>query len=328
MALDGSVAVLSRSFSKNSILRAELQAAHPNVVFNDAGLSLKDEALVAFAQGHAGLIVALEKVDAALLEQLPDLKVIGKYGVGLDNVDLAACQRLGIKVGWTGGVNRRSVAELALSLMIACLRSIVFSDREIRDGRFSQIPGRQLSGRTVGLVGCGHVGQELTRLLQPFGCRILAHDIRDFPEFYAQTGVEPVSFETLVAEAEIVSLHVPLTAATRHLFDAAVLGRMRKGSVLVNTARGGLVDEEALKAALPTGPIAAAAFDVFSPEPPVDVGLLHLPNFISTGHIGGSTEEAVLAMGRAAIRGLFEPVDALSHVPDYLRETSQPDRNA
>jgi phosphoglycerate dehydrogenase-like enzyme len=322
MAIEGSVAVLSRSFSKNPVLRAEMEAAHAHVVFNDAGLSLKDEALVAFASGHAGLIVALEKMDASVLEQLPDLKAIGKYGVGIDNVDLTACQRLGIKVGWTGGVNKRSVAELALSLMIACLRSVVRSDREIRDGRFSQIPGRQLSGRTVGLVGCGHVGQELVRLLAPFGCRVLVHDIRDLSDFYAETGAAPVSFETLIAESEIVSLHVPLTAKTRHLFDAQTLSRMRPGAVLVNTARGGLADEAAVRDALASGHLGAAAFDVFSPEPPVDLSLMAMPTFISTGHIGGSTEEAVVAMGRAAIRGLLNPVDALDHVPDYLRAGS------
>ena len=171
------VAVLSRSFSAHPQLRSELLARCPDATFNDSGRTLAGDELVGFIDGHDAAVVALERLDAALLARLPGLRIIGKYGVGLDNVDLAACQRLDIRVGWTGGVNRRSVSELTLAFMIDALRHVVRSNREILGGQFRQIQGRQLSGRTVGVVGCGHVGKDVVRMLAPFGCRVLVNDL-------------------------------------------------------------------------------------------------------------------------------------------------------
>jgi D-3-phosphoglycerate dehydrogenase len=313
------VAVLSRSFSEHETLRGELLARFPGTQFNETGRTLAGDELVEFLQGRDAIVVALEKIDAALLARLPDLRIISKYGVGLDNVDLEACAKVGVRVGWTGGVNRQSVAELTVAFAIDGLRHVMQSHTEIQTGTFRQIRGRNLQGNTVGLIGCGHVGQRVARLFQAFGCTVLAHDIRSFPEFYKETGVEPVSFDDLLARADIVSLHVPLTPATRNMIGEAALARMKHDAVLINTARGGLVDEEALKAALKAKKLYGAAFDVFSPEPPQDTELLALPNFIATGHIGGSTAQSVLAMGRAAIDGLESAIDALDHIPDYLR---------
>lgn len=313
------VAVLSRSFSRHPILRAELQERFPEATFNDTGRTLAGEELLAFLAGHDGAIVALEKMDAATLEAAKDLKIIGKYGVGLNNVDLHAAAARGILLGWTGGVNRRSVAELAIAFMIAGLRGVSVSQAEIRAGTWRQYPGRQVSDVTVGLLGCGHVGQELAKLLRAFGTRVIAHDLRDFPDFYARNEVTPVSLDELVATSDVLSLHVPLTERTAGILDAGRLAAMKKGAVLVNTARGGLVDEAALERLLVEGHLRAACFDVFEVEPPTCESLLALPNFLATAHIGGSAEEAVLAMGRAAIEGLSSPVDPLSHIPDWDR---------
>jgi phosphoglycerate dehydrogenase-like enzyme len=314
-----SVAVLSRSFSAHDKLVAELNRRYSDVTLNDTGRTLAGDELVAFLQNKSHVVVALEKITDEILAQLPDLQVIGKYGVGLNNVDLHACEKRGVKVGWSGGVNRRSVAELVIALSIASLRHVVMSHMEIVGSGFRQIKGRQLEGRKVGLLGCGHVGQEVARLMIALGCEVHAHDIRDLSAFYAETGVKSVSLDDLVATSEILSLHVPLTPATSMVINADRLARMRSDAVLINTARGGLVDEAALKAALRDGKIASAAFDVFEPEPPVDMDLLRLPNFIATGHIGGSAEEAIFKMGMAAIDGLESAQPALSHVPDYLR---------
>ncbi|BAE48940.1 phosphoglycerate dehydrogenase [Paramagnetospirillum magneticum] len=307
------VAVASRSFSKHPVLRAELQARYANVTFNDAGLSLSGDDLVAFLLGHDKAVTALEKLDEAVLSRLPDLKVVGKYGVGLDMIDLAAMSRLGKRLGWTGGVNRRSVSELVIAFAIALLRHIPQGNALIRDGGWRQLMGRQLSERTVGIVGCGHIGKDLSRLLKAFGCRVLAHDIRDFPEFYAATGVEKMDLEPLLAEADIVTLHLPFDASTRNILSAERLALMRSDAILINAARGGLVDEAALRVMLATGRLAAAAFDVFATEPPEDRALIELPNFLCTPHVGGSAEEAVLAMGRAAIAGLDEARDPLDY---------------
>jgi D-3-phosphoglycerate dehydrogenase len=226
-------------------------------------------------------------------------------------IDLDAMARHGKKLGWTGGVNRRSVAELVIAFAIACLRLVPQANGMVRAGEWKQMTGRQLTGRRVGIVGCGHVGKDLTPLLRAFDCEVLAHDIRDFPEFYARWRVRAVGLEELLAESEIVTLHLPLDASTANILSAGRLRLMRADAVLINAARGGLVDEAALKAMLESGRLAAAAFDVFTTEPPQDEGLLGLPNFLATPHIGGSSEEAILAMGMAAIEGLEAAGDPL-----------------
>ena len=298
------VAVCSRSFSSNPSLRAELLARYAQVTFNDAGLQLAGDSLVAFLKGHDKAITALEVVDNAILGRLPELKVIGKYGVGLDMIDLAAMRAHGKRLGWTAGVNRRSVSELVISSAIAMLRHVPAAQLEVLSGTWRQHVGGNLSGRTVGIVGCGHVGKDLVLLLRAFECPILVNDILDFPDFYATYGIEAVDLETLLRRSDIVTLHVPLNDGTRGMLDARRLAMFKPTAILINTARGGLVDESALKHMLQEKRLSAAAFDVFAQEPPADQELLALPNFLVTPHIGGSAHEAILAMGRAAIRGL------------------------
>jgi phosphoglycerate dehydrogenase-like enzyme len=298
------VAVCSRSFSKNPILRAELLTRYPNVTFNDAGVQLGGDTLVEFLKGHEKAIIALEVIDEEILSRLPELQVIGKYGVGLDMIDLTAMRRYGKRLGWTGGVNRRSVSELVISVAIAMLRHVPAANREVLSGVWRQHVGGNLSGRIVGVVGCGHIGKDLVPLLNAFGCAVLANDIEEFPAFYAQHGVESVTLETLLRKSDVVTLHVPLNDTTRGLLDARRLALLKPDAILINAARGGLVDERELKRLLIEKRIAAAAFDVFADEPPLDRELLSLPNFLATPHIGGSSHEAMLAMGRAAIEGL------------------------
>lgn len=298
------VAVTSRSFSKNIILRKELLEQFPNTTFNEAGASLAGDALVAFLDGHDRAIVALEKVTDSLVAQLPRLKVVSKYGVGLDNIDVDALRRHKRRLGWQGGVNRRSVAELALSFMITLLHSVPRGAQVVRDGGWQQVPGRQLTGKVVGIIGCGHVGKDLVCLLRPFGVTLLVYDVVNYGEFYASHGIEAVGLDELLQRADVITLHLPLDRTTQNILDAARIARIKTGAVLINTARGGLVDEAAVAAALNSGRLFGAAFDVFAQEPPKDNALLNLPNVLVTPHIGGSSEEAVLAMGRAAIHGL------------------------
>lgn len=298
------VAVCSRSFSMNPILRAELLARYSNVTFNDAGAKLHGNSLVEFLRGHDKAITALETVDATVIARLPDLRVLSKYGVGLDMIDVRALGRAGKRLGWTGGVNKRSVSELVVAFAIAMLRYVPGAYREVLEGKWCQHVGGYLSGRTVGIVGCGHIGKDLTPLLRAFGCSVLAHDLLDFPEFFAAHQVESTSLDDLLGRSDVVTLHLPLDASTRNLINARRLELLKPSAVLINLARGGIVDEQALKTCLQHGRIAAAAFDVFANEPPTDTELLSLPNFLATPHIGGSAHEAILAMGRAAIDGL------------------------
>ncbi len=298
------VAVASRSFAGNPTLRAEVREKYPQVSFTESPGILDGDALAAFLKGHDRAIVGLERVDDRVLAQVPELEVISKYGVGLDGIDIDAVARRGIRLGWTGGVNRRSVAELTLAFAIALLHRLPECDVALRQGRWHKLVGRELTGKTVGIIGCGFVGQDLVKLLAPFGCRLLVHDIRAYPEFFAAHGVAPVPLDELLQAADLVTLHVPLDRSTRGMIGAAELARMRPGTVIINAARGGLIDEDALAGALERGHLAGAACDVFQMEPEVNPRLAALPTFLGTPHIGGSSEEAQLAMGRAAIAGL------------------------
>ena len=298
------VAVCSRSFSANPILREELLSRYPDTTFNDTGESLSGDSLVAFLQGHQKAITALEVIDDSVLSRLPMLEVISKYGVGLDMINQAAMRRRGVRLGWTGGVNRRSVSELVIAFAITMLRQVPAAHRAVLDGVWKQRLGGCLTGRTVGIIGCGHIGKDLAPLLRAFGCRVLVNDILEFPDFYGAYDLEPVDLETLLTASDVVTLHVPLDDSTRNMVSRQRLSFMKPSAVLINVARGEIVDEVALKEALKEGRLAAAAFDVFAVEPPQDRELLALPNFLATPHIGGSAYEAVLAMGRAAIDGL------------------------
>ena len=298
------VAVTSRSFSRHPVLRRELLERYPDAGFNDDGLKLTGEALLAFLSGAEKAITALEIMDAPVFQALPDLNVVSKYGVGFDMIDLDAMTDAGVKLGWTGGTNKRSVSELVISFAVQLLRHTPRAGREVLDGTWRQHIGRQLSDCTVGIIGCGFVGKDLAVLLRAFGCKVLAHDILDFPDFYAEHGVETVGLEALLQQSDVVTLHLPIDDSTRDMLSAERLALMKPDAILINTARGGLIDEEALKAALQEDRLAGAALDVFVMEPPEDRELLELPNFIVTPHLGGSAEEAILAMGRAAIDGL------------------------
>ena len=298
------VAIASRSFSRNNILRKELLQQYKNVKFNDDGLKLQDDALVSFLKGHQKAIIALERINEDLLNKLPGLKVISKYGVGLDMIDMQAMHKHNMKLGWTGGVNRRSVSELVISLTIALLRHVLVSNREVLSGTWKQHMGGHLSGLTIGIIGCGYVGKDLVKMLQPFDCPILVNDIKNYDDFYKRYNVKAVEKEELLAKSDVVTLHTPLDDSTRNMLTAKRLSLMKSDAILINVARGNLLDENALKKMLMTNRLGGAALDVFSVEPPQDKELLELSNFIVTPHIGGSANEAILNMGRAAIDGL------------------------
>ena len=298
------VAVASRSFSKNATLRTELSSRYPHSTFNDTDRVLAGGELVRFLQGHTKAITGLDVLDESVFRHVPELRLVSKYGVGTDMIDLDAARRHGVAVRWTPGVNRQAVAELTIAFMIALSRSILPLAVGLREGAWRQPGGGQLSSAVVGILGCGAVGQTVARLCRAFGSRVLAHDIQAYDGFYAEAGVSPVSLESLLRESDIVTIHLPLDASTRGMIDAGAISLMKETAFLINTARGGIVSETALAAALADGRLGGAAADVFGVEPPVDAQLLRLPTFIGTPHIGGSTREAVLAMGRAAIAGL------------------------
>jgi phosphoglycerate dehydrogenase-like enzyme len=298
------IAVASRSFSLNPTLRAELRQRYPDVTFNDTNAVLAGDELVAFLRGHEKAITGLDVLTEEVFRAVPELRVVSKYGVGLDMIDLDAARRHGVIVRWTPGVNRQAVAELTIALMISLCRSLAPQSRDLSAGVWRQVGGRQLSSSVVGILGCGSVGQTVARLCRAFGATVLANDILSYASFYREVGVAPVDLDALLSQADIVSIHLPLDASTAGMIDAAALSKMKPTALLVNTARGSIVDEAALAVALRENRIAGAAADVFAVEPPAGSPLLTLPNFLGTPHVGGATREAALAMGRAAIAGL------------------------
>lgn len=252
-------------------------------------------------------IVSFEPISDHVLNELPNLKVVSNLGVGVENIDPAAMRRHNVRLGWKSGVNKRSVAELTLCLAIAGLRHVVASNVAIRAGeRPLQCVGRQLTGRTVGVHGCGDIGKEFIKLLQPFRCKILACDIEDRSDFYDKYAVQAVTVDELYSRSEVLSIHLNVTNATRGMYSSQTLDRLRPDCVLINTSRGTIVDEVALRKRLKNGSLAAAAFDVFAVEPPNDDELLNLRNFIATPHLGAGSFEARMRMGKAAIEGLTD----------------------
>jgi len=230
-------------------------------------------------------------VSAEVLRAAKKLKLLHKWGVGYDNIDVAAAKELGIKVARTTGSNALPVAEFALGLMLSSLRFIAYGHEELRQGRWAtgKLPGDTYmrSGKTVGIVGFGAIGQNVAKLLKGFGCRILYSKRNPLPQAEEETlGVRHASMAQILAEADVVSLHCPLTPETTNLIDAAALRAMKKTAVLINVARGGVVNEADLVEALKAHEIAGAAMDVYSVEPlPPESPLLTLDNIVVTPHL-------------------------------------------
>ena len=299
------VAVCSRSFSKNQILRNEVLENFEYVKFNDEGKNLKGDDLVNFLSDADYAITALEEIDDYVISRLPKLQLISKYGVGLDMIDTNSLEKHNVKLSWVGGVNKRAVSELVLSFILSILRNTFNVNLQLKNGIWEQKVGSNLSGKVVGIIGCGNVGKDLITILKPFNCKILVYDIVNYDEFYSQNDVFSVELDVLLAESDIVSVHVPLTPLTKYIINDYNILLMKKTAILINTSRGGVVSEESVLKSLNNNNLFAAGFDVFENEPNVNLELLNSPGFYATSHIGGSSIEAILAMGRAAIEGLI-----------------------
>lgn len=309
MINDITVGVTSVSFSKNNKLISEIRSkGFGRVLLNEAGTRFTSEELVVFLSQCDIAIVGLDKIDESLLKQVPSLKAVVKYGVGLDNIDFSACEKYGVSVLHTQGVNKRSVAEMVLGNMLSLCRNIYVSSNEHKAYNWVKNGGVQLSGKTVGVIGVGHIGKEVISLLKPFSCNILVNDIIDQSDYYIENDLKETSKESIYSEADFITVHTPLNDSTVNMIDKTAIGMMKNSAFIINTARGGIVNENDLKVALTKGMIAGAAVDVYLPEPPTDNDFISIPNLICTPHIGGNALEAVEAMGEAAIINTMEYV--------------------
>ena len=244
------------------------------------------------------LILGLDHCDASVFERAKHLKVVARQGVGVDAVDLRAAARHGVVVTNTPGANTIGVAELVFGLLLSLARSLPEANAEVRRGGWPHLPGWELHGRTLGLVGLGQVGRAVAVRANAFGMKVQGYD----PYVSGVEGVKPATLDTVIATSDVISLHTPLTPENRYLLNDAAFASMRPGAVVINTARGGLIDEAALARALTDGRVAAAACDAFEHEPPLGSPLLKLPNFLASSHLGAATLESTLRMAEGAAR--------------------------
>ena len=304
MKYNNKIVVTSIAFSKNLFLRNKIAEDFSNVEFNEEGKRFNNTELIDYMKTSDGAIVGLDVIDEELLNHCKNLKIISKYGVGLNNIDLIQCREKNVAVGWTGGVNKRSVSEMTLGFMLMLCRNLFITSNQLKNGNWNKAGGFQLSEKTIGLIGIGHIGKDLISLLKPFNCKILVNDIIDQEDYYNEHNLIEVSKEKLFRESDIISIHTPYTTDTENMVNLDVLKEMKESAFLINTARGGIVNEGDLEYALKNNIIAGAALDAYIIEPPVNNELISLPNLISTPHIGGNALEAVESMGLSAIEHL------------------------
>ena len=314
MNLLDAVAVTSRSFSQNEGLVNALKAKYSKVIFNDSGATLQGQELINFLSSADKAIIGIEEISAEVLHHLPNLKVISKYGVGINNLDIDALKSRGVQLGFTPGVNKQSVAELALTLTLLSLRRVHRNHAEIIEGIWSQEKGSELFGKTVGLLGFGNIGQKFASFLAPFDCKVIFFDEKVFTNqellnISTDLGLKPDSIHqdelsAVLHHADILSIHLPLLQETEDIISTKELSLLKPSISIINTARGCIVNESALHTFLSSNLDSFAAFDVYAEEPAIENPLFELPNFFGTSHRSSLTHEGINAMGLAAIAGL------------------------
>jgi D-3-phosphoglycerate dehydrogenase / 2-oxoglutarate reductase len=298
------ILVTPTTYGKNDPrLRTELEVAVGEVIYNHLGRRLTSEEVRHALPGVDGYIAGLDLIDRSALECADRLKVIARYGVGVDNVDLAAAQERSIMVTNTPEANSDSVAELTIALILSLARSIPQNASEVRCGEWPRSRGFTIQGKTIGLVGVGSIGRGVARRLQGWDCCVMAADPRPDHEAARSLGVKLTDVSELLATSNFVSLHVPVLPETRQMVNADFLTRMKRGSYLINTARGELVDEAALAEAVRSHHLAGAAVDVYTHEPPPPGHpFCNVPEIITTPHCGAHTDGAMDGMGWGALR--------------------------
>lgn len=281
--------------------RERLEGAVAEVRYNERGRALSADELATELGDVDGVIAGLDRFDASAIAAAPRLRVIARYGVGIDRVDLEVAAARRIVVTNTPDANEGAVAELSLGLMLALLRGIPALDRAVRRGEWAPRQGSELAGNVVGLLGLGRIGSGVARRAAALGAHVIAHDPYVTEGDSRELGAEPVSLDELAARAQVLSLHAPVTAETDGIVDLGLLESLPDGALLVNTARGELVVEEDLVAALDSGRLAGAALDSLRAEPPpAGHPLLGRDDVILTPHVGAQTRQARAAMARGA----------------------------
>lgn len=301
------VIVTARSFGKSDNKALELLTQNGcEVIHLTAGEQSVEEQLKQVIGTADAIIAGLEEYGETTMAAAPNLKVISRYGVGYDNVDVNAASQKKIQVTITPGANGDSVADLAMALMLNAARNVAIMDCAMKNKNQQRPQGVEMWQKTLGVIGTGRIGQGVARRCQGFDMRILGYDIYESEKFKQECNAQYVDLETLLRESDFITLHSPLTPETKHMISKKEFQMMKEDAVIVNTARGGIIDEEALYDALNTGEIRAAGLDATVDEPPYESPLMTLPNCILTPHAGATTKEASSKMSIMAAQNVVD----------------------
>lgn len=301
------ISICSRTFYNTLELKLELEKLFTNIKFNKTNKTLEGKSLIDFLKDSEIALIGLEKMNSEVLSKLPELKVIVKYGVGLDKIDLDFLKKKQIKLFNFPGFNRRSVSELALSFMLSLSRRLITLNSWAKKNNWSQITGNNLSEKKIGIIGCGHIGKDLIKLLKPFNCKIYINDLINMDKYLLKNKIMFMKKKQIFSKCDFVSIHLPLNKKNKNLIDLRYLKLMKSNACLINTSRGGIVNESDLYKLLKKKSISSAYFDVLNIEPPPKKHkLLKLENFFISTHIGGSTKESILKGGFLCIKKLSQ----------------------
>ncbi len=302
------VLVTATSFKPDNPTPAlrQLQEFADEVVYNPVGRPLTEDELIPLLQGCDGFIAGLDSVTEKVIRSCDKLKVISRYGAGVDRVDLKAAAECGITVCNTPGANAQAVADLALGLMLSAARKLPMLDGKTREGQWVRSTGIELYGKTLGILGLGAIGKSVAKRGQGFDMKVLAYDPFLNEAYAVEHDIQPASFDEVVEQSDVISLHLPLNEETRHIISREVMERMKPGTILINSARGGLIDEEAAYELLKSGHLGGLGLDAYEKEPPTASPLFELDNVVCTPHTGSHTKEAVQAMARMSVENLIQ----------------------
>jgi len=285
---------------------ALLHSFSDNLVFNPFGKPLTEDDLIPLVKDCDGFIAGLDFITRKVMENAPKLKVISRYGAGVDRVDLDAAKEKNIVVCNTPGVNSNAVADLVFALLLSLARRIPHLDKSTREGQWLRSTGFELYGKTLGIIGLGAVGKASAKRANGFSMKILAYDPFINIEYAETNGISSVSFDELIKESDFISLSLPLVEETRNIINGDVMKKMKKGVIIINTSRGGIVDESVAYELLKSGHLGGLGLDAFEMEPPGPSPLFTLDNVVVTPHTGAHTKEAIDAMADMSVQNLID----------------------
>jgi D-3-phosphoglycerate dehydrogenase len=294
---------------KESKALDDLRAFSNDLVFNTLGRPLTEDELIPLLKDCDGYLAGLDFVTEKVINSCNNLKVISRYGAGYDRVDIAAAKSKGIVVTNTPGVNAVAVGELALSLTLSVARKITYLNNTTKAGKWVRSTGMELIGKTIGIMGLGAIGKVVARCAKGFNMNVIAYDPYIDEEYCSENNIRSVSLEEILEQSDVISLHLPLNENTKHLIGRDAIAKMKATAILINTSRGGIIDEDAAFEALKAGKLGGMGLDAFEKEPPQNSPLFELENVVVTPHTGAHTEEATINMAIAAVKNL---VDVLS----------------